>query len=77
MAVEALKAQAEYTKALGWTQFGLPLLVPTGEPQVGDVAYFLGSSYTKVFNVFRLDQHVIVLSRLNTYCFVDCCYVWS
>ena len=59
MTAEALKAQAEYARALGQTQWGYPLLVPTGEPEVGDVAYLLGSTYTKVFNVFRLNQDVI------------------
>jgi len=59
MGAEALKAQAEYARLLGQTQWGYPLLVPAGEAEVGDVAYLLGSTYTKVFNVFSLNQDVI------------------
>jgi len=58
MAAEALKEQTEYARLLGQTQWGYPLLVPTGKAKVGDVAYFLGSAYTAIFNVFELNRDV-------------------
>jgi hypothetical protein len=59
MTAEARHPQADYARTLGQTQWGYPLLVPTGEPEVGDVAYLVGPAYAKVFNVFRLNQEVI------------------
>jgi hypothetical protein len=57
MADIARRKQNTYAKVLT-TQWGYPILVPTAQIKVGDVAYLLGLSYAKAFNVFELTSSV-------------------
>ena len=57
MAARALQKQEEYARLLN-AQWGYPILVPSPEPRVGDVAYFVGSGYARLLNVFDLDEGV-------------------
>ena len=40
-------------------EFGTPLLIPNKRIRVGDVGYFLGAQFARVFNAFDLTEAVL------------------
>jgi len=76
MAEIGLQRQNTYAKVLK-TQWGYPLLVPTGEIEVGDIGYLLGTAFARAFNVFHLTKEVSPLAR-QKYLFsnIDCGTLW-
>src|SRR5947207_337670 len=57
MAEAALAKQKMYA-ALLKNPYGFPLLIPCQEIDVGDVGYFVGAHFAKIFNVFSLTTEV-------------------
>lgn len=43
------------------SEFGTPLLIPNKHMRVGDIGYFLGAQFSRLFNVFDLTEAVATL----------------
>jgi hypothetical protein len=52
------RTQRIYAKLLSHTGY-YGLYHPTRDIEIGDVAYFLGSDYVRVFNIFDLSPEVL------------------
>jgi hypothetical protein len=57
-AIAALEKQRLYAKLLEVHGLGYAIYCPTRDIAVGDVGLFLGSDYSRCFNVFSLTREV-------------------